>query len=126
MTRHPRDENILLLAHGALPLWRSLWTQWHLRRCLQCQARYAALAQTSAALAAALRGPDAALWQPAAPAVSLRFAAISLAGLITLLCLFCGLFYFTLYVKQSPETPTGKTRPASEGCAPNLPDDRCR
>ena len=126
MTRHPSDENILLLTHGELSAWRSLWAQWHLRRCPQCQARYAAFAQASAAVAAELRGPDAAPWHPAAPAVSLRSGIVALAAAVTLLIALCGLFYFAIHSNQAPTTPTSQTQPAADGCAPNRPDDRCR
>jgi len=125
MTRHPSDENILLLTHGELSAWPALWTQGHLRRCPQCQARYAAFARTSAVLAAELRDPKGTPWQPAAPLISLRFVMVSLTAFL-LLGALGGWFYFAVHSRPTPPAPRKQARPASDGCAPNLPDDRCR
>ena len=125
MMRHPTDETILLLAHGELSAWRSLPLQFHLRRCPQCQARYAAFARTSAALAAALRGPDAVAWQPVSLTLSSRFVIASLAALILLAGSIGGFWYFAVHWQPAPSAPVKQARP-SEGCLPNLPGDRCR
>ena len=125
MMRHPTDEKILLLAHGELSAWRSLPLQFHLRHCPQCQARYAAFARTSAALAAALRGPEAAAWQPASLALNIRFVTGLLATLVLLAGCIGGFWYFALYSQSAPSAPVKQARP-SDGCLPNLPGDRCR
>jgi hypothetical protein len=60
-----RDQSLLLMAHGALPLWSRLTMQLHLRRCAVCRERVAQLAQTSLVLAAEVRGPLLPVWSPA-------------------------------------------------------------
>ena len=125
MTRHPSDENILLLAHGELAAWRGQLLQIHLRRCLRCRARYADFARTSTALAAALRGPDAAPWHPAASARNIRLVLASLAAFLLLVTALGGAFYLIARSHQPPAASTHPARP-SDGCAPNLPTDRCR
>ena len=124
MMRHITDENLLLLAHGELSAWRGLPLQIHLRRCPPCRARYAALSRTSAHIAASLRGPEAAVWQPAPLTLNFRFVLAWFAALL-LLGLIGGAGYFALVSTQGRVAPIGNAKPA-DGCAPGLPSDRCR
>ena len=123
MTCDPRDQELLLLAHGELPVGRRLRLQAHLRRCPQCRARFDEFVNTSVALAAALRDPNATTWRPDRP----RSPRLPLA-LLAALALLMGLLYFSAVrvarLFRAPSQPT--TSAPSEGCRPDLPNDRCR
>ena len=120
------DQDLLLLAHGALPLWPRLRVQLHLRRCPQCRMRLAALTQASSFLASAVRGSRLPAWSRA-DAVSRallarrRFsllAVILVAGITAAL----GLIAWTALAPASrPAVPA-----AAGGCRPDLPNSRCR
>ena len=130
MTCIPREQDLLLLAHGALPLPRRLLTQMHLRRCASCQERYGRLQNASYALAGGVRGPKAALWSPAlnnASAgsrlshfqLSLLLAFIALVTVVTLYMVVNGAISRRHSASRPPSVP-------SQGCAPGLPNDQCR
>lgn len=59
-----RDQNLLLLAHGALPLWQRWMLQAHLLRCPVCQRRYAQLTESSRRLSSVLHQPGRPMWSP--------------------------------------------------------------
>ena len=59
------DQDLLLLAHGALPPWPRLRVRLHLLRCEGCRDRLARLMQTSVLLAAAVRDPGLPAWSRA-------------------------------------------------------------
>ncbi len=67
MTCRARDQDLLLLAHGALPAPRRLLTELHLRRCRQCRDRQRQLAAASVALAGAIRDPGQVALAPSSP-----------------------------------------------------------
>ncbi len=88
----PWDQDLLLLAHGALPLLTRLRVQAHLLRCSVCRARLSHLLRASAFLAAAVRGPDLPPWSlsravaRARPRPALWRAAVAGVLLAVLLC----------------------------------------
>lgn len=119
-----RDQDLLLLAHGELPLLPRLRLLAHLRRCPRCRQRQADLAGVSAALAGAIRPRGRGPWTPprmAAP--SGVMAALSLWLLVLMVaCVLGGLsvvIWHNAHLRQARNS-------ASIGCAPNLPNDHCR
>lgn len=136
MTCDMREQELLLLAHGELPLPRRLATRAHLSRCASCRARYAGMGRVSSVLAGAVRGPEAAPWSPALNRAGNRAGAsvplrlfLARAALLALLLLAVAL---TLrVVSQWRSASSEQARPRVQairtpGCAPDLPNDKCR
>ena len=122
-SRHAPDQDLLLLAHGALPLVPRLRAELHLRRCAKCGARQARLTQTSTLLASEIRGPNLPAWSCAAAVSRASPSAPKWLLVAALTALIAAIF---LVVYLSSIAP----RPASHsflgGCRPDLPNSRCR
>ena len=122
-SRHAPDQDLLLLAHGALPLAPRLRAELHLRRCAECAARQALLTQTSSLLASEIRGPGLPAWSLAAavsrasPPAPKWLLVTALAVLVVAVCLFVYLSFIT--PRPAPHSFLG-------GCRPDLPNSRCR
>lgn len=119
------DQNLVLLAHGALPLWPRLWMLIHLRRCAQCRDRITHLNAASGLLSLAIRGSDLPPWslaqavsRAAAPPLPRWLVALVLAALVSGLCV-------TAYRVLTP-APRPAASSAAGGCRPDLPNSRCR
>lgn len=119
------DQDLLLLAHGALPFGPRLRVSAHLKRCSECRARQVDLAQTSRRLASAVRGPSLPPWSQAeavsraSPPLARRLILPALIGLITaLVVLFCWVAWTS--------APGPRPAAAAGGCRPDLPNSRCR
>ena len=120
------DQDLLLLAHGALPLWPRLRVQLHLRRCPRCRTRLTALTQASSILASAVRGPGLPAWSRA-DAVSRallprkRFPQLALVLALGVALTLCLIAWTALAPALHPAVPA-----AAGGCRPDLPNSRCR
>ena len=135
-TRHTQigeetDQDLLLLAHGALPFWTRLRVQLHLRRCAGCRARLLQLMQASALLADAVRGPSLPAWSRfqamtrAAKPVS-HWPALAALAVLTLLILGTA-FFLAKALAPAPPPAASRSAPSSAGgCRPDLPNSRCR
>ena len=127
MTCENRDQDLLLLAHGELPLSRRLRVRIHLRRCTACQQRYQRWLSASTALAAVLHKPGAQGWSPAltqSPFV-LRRPALLLLLLLSLISLFlCRVIYMA--VTPGPDVTQRLNSTQTPGCAPGLANDHCQ
>ncbi len=87
-----RDQNLLLLAHGALPLWQRWMLQAHLLRCPVCQRRYAQLTESSRLLSSVLHQPGRPMWSPVSmPAPASAHSARLTKWSLLLLALFLSL-----------------------------------
>ena len=120
------DQDLLLMAHGALPLGPRLRVSAHLKRCPECRTRLAELTQTSLRLAAAVRGPGQPAWSraDALARVALpggRLLLPALIGLVTVLVVVCGWIAWTALAPPPPAPHS-----VSGGCRPDLPNSRCR
>ena len=124
--KHPaRDADLLLLAHGALPLGPALLTRLHLLRCAGCRARLSQLQAASQLLAGAVRGRDLPRWQWPRPAFPALAAAV--VGLLLVLAVGIVLVIGTQIARSRVPAPSGVAAPAPSGpCRPDLPSDRCR
>ena len=129
------DQNLLLLAHGALPFWTRLRVQAHLRRCAGCRKRLLQLTQASALLADAVRGPSLPAWSRsqastrAAKPVFRGPALVAALAVLTLLILGAA-FFLTKALAPAPphatSAPSTSAPSAAGGCRPDLPNSRCR
>ena len=121
--REAWDRDLLLLAHGALPLVPRLRVELHLRRCAECGARLARLTQTSARLALEIRGPDLPAWSRTAAVSRARSPAgkwVVLSAVTALIATVCVLVYMSSStVRPAPHFTLGV-------CRPDLPNSRCR
>lgn len=132
MTCDRRDQELLLLAHGALSLPRSLAVRAHLRRCDFCRQRYTRLAQVSSTLAGALSAANTTPWTPAwgvARTPPSAFRPRLLLGLSALLlAVICAALY--LAYSRPPASCNHGGIPAPSLSAPSraltTPDDPCR
>ena len=126
MTCPARDQDLLLLAHGALSPLRRLATLLHMRRCSECQARYTQLGATSHAVAGVLRGAGPPHWAPPAPAgVGLPSALMIALVTVVVLVLFLGTLYVARVRSAGSNRPPTAASPRT-GCLPGLPNDACR
>ena len=123
MTHPERDQDLLLLAHGALPPPKAVLTRLHLARCPDCRRRLDQLQAASHGLAGAIRGPQLPRWSfPTAGAVVGVATAWMLAAVVLLVVLLG-----TLAVRQHQRVPSGFSTPVgSAPCRPDLPNDHCR
>ena len=127
MSIHSRDQDLLLLAHRALPVGHKLWVQVHVTLCARCAARLTQFEAASSKTAAALRGSDLPRWtRPYAQGAltAARIAAVWLAALVVLLVLSAVVISREVHLfrgnrQQLPTTSDG-------GCRPDLPSDKCR
>ncbi|HZT43434.1 MAG TPA: zf-HC2 domain-containing protein [Chthonomonadaceae bacterium] len=120
-----RDQDLLLLAHGELSPLRRLRLLAHLRRCPRCRARQASLAGVSAALAGAIRPPGKGPWSP--PSMAVPSGGLSVLGLWLLVLMVVGVLgVLSVEVWHSAHLREARSSSADVGCAPNLPNDRCR
>ncbi len=123
MTHPERDQDLLLLAHGALSPLQTALTRRHLAHCPDCRQRLNQFQATSHGLAGAIRGGQLPRWSFPAAGASLGVAAAWLLALAVLVVLLVG----TLAVRQHLHTPGALPVPAgSVPCRPDLPSDRCR
>ena len=124
MTCRARDQDLLLLAHGALPAPRRLLTELHLRRCQQCQDRQRQLAAASAALAGAIRDPGQARWRLPHP----QPALIHLWSVILVMLVGLVIVFGVIQIREHGAAAGPGLRHAAPagGCRPDLPNDRCR
>ncbi len=119
---HPdRDEDLLLLAHGALPPLRAVQTRLHLCRCADCRRRFSDLRAASHALAAAVRGPRMPRWS--LPALAPGGTVIAVWTLMAATVLVIVLL--TVLTERGHHQAPDATR-AGGPCRPDLPSDRCR
>lgn len=134
MTCDERDQELLLLAHGALSLPRRLVVRAHLRQCAACRERYERMAQVSSALSAALAPPAQRPWAPVWnwKPTGTRGATLGARMLAVFSALLIILAATILYVAFSNPrascanraTPAAPKSP--DGCSPYLPNDHCR
>jgi len=119
-----RDRDLLLLAHGALPLMPRLRLALHLRRCAECQARLREFGQTSSALAAGIRGLSLPAWSRAA-AISRAFPPVGkwlvVSALMALIVAVSLLAWMNFSMTLHPPSHY-----SASGCRPDLPNSRCR
>lgn len=127
-----REQDLLLLAHGELPLLRRLAVRAHVARCPACRERYARLALVSALLAGGVRGLESPPWSPALNKIGSGIGQPVRAARVALLILALCAVVLTIYVVSGRRTPLSRT-PATgaqaikaPGCAPDLPSDKCR
>lgn len=123
MTHPERDQDLLLLAHGALSPVRAALTRLHLARCPDCRQRLSSYRAVSDGMAGVIRGGQLPRWSfPAAGAASGVAAAWILAAVV-LLAVLLG----TLAVRQHRRGLSAPPAHAgSAPCRPDLPSDRCR
>ena len=122
-----RDQDLLLLAHGALPLGRRLWVLARLKRCPQCRARLAELTQASLLLAAAVRGSSLPPWSraDAVSRVSPPGKRLMLPALIGLAAALMAVCCWVAWTALAPASRSAVPA-AAGGCRPDLPNSRCR
>lgn len=128
MNSHPRDEDLLMLAHDALPLAQRLPAQVHLVFCSQCRARVSRLERASQAIADTVRGRGAARWALPFSQGAVAAAQIAVAWLIALLVTIVLTFVVATHALHRPAAvahPASQTAPGG-GCRPDLPSDQCR
>jgi hypothetical protein len=125
MSLHSRDQDLLLLAHRALPLGRKLWVQAHVAICAPCAARLTQLGEASSQTAAALRGSQLPSWSRPytnSALATARIATAWLAAFWILLVLSVVVISREAHLHREKQTlPT-----IDNGCRPNLPNDKCR
>lgn len=130
MTCDMREMELLLLAHDELPLARRLALRVHLWRCPVCRKRYARLALVSVTLAGVARGPGAAPWSPTLNQAGVQARVYSPRIVLLTLTIFAVvLMIYVVSGRQSahnrPLASTSQTV-KTQGCAPDLPSDKCR
>ena len=118
---HVPDQDLLLLTHQALSPWRRSVTQAHLKRCAQCQSRYALFIGTNQALATAIREPSDLPWKPPARPRQTFWHWPVLAVLTVVLIVLLGFWTINHHPHSTHPVST-----SSGGCRPDLPNDRCR
>ncbi len=120
------DQDLLLLAHGALPAGARLRMSAHLKRCPECRARLAGLAQASSQIASAVRGPSLPAWSRA-DAVS-RAARPGRRLVLPALIVFISLAVALFVIARTAFAPSPypAARAAVSGCRPDLPNSRCK
>lgn len=131
MNIHSQDQDLLMLAHEALPLARKLATQVHVVLCPRCRARLTKMEGASRLLADTIRGADQRRWHlptPRGAVAAARTATAWLAVVAVLLALT--LIVTTQAVRTAARHHArSNTIPApttSGGCRPDLPSDKCR
>ncbi len=131
MTCDTREQELLLLAHGELPLLRRFAVRQHVARCPACRERYARLSLVSALLAGGVRGPESPLWSPALNRAGAGMGQPVRAARIALLILALCAGVLTIYVVSGRRAPLSRT-PATgaqgikfSGCAPDLLSNKC-
>lgn len=107
-----RDEALLLLVHGSLPLAERLRTHWHLTQCPACRARLSALSQVSEQLSQALHvtGPRRAFHR------TLPQSAV-LAGLVGVILVAGGTLWWQWY-HELPRAHAELAESLDEKCEP--------
>ncbi|HLV78963.1 MAG TPA: zf-HC2 domain-containing protein [Chthonomonadaceae bacterium] len=125
MSCKDRDQELLLLAHGALPPLRRMRLLAHLRSCSPCRARKASLEDVSVALAGAIRPPGSRPWSPPGRLAS-SGATTALSFWLLMLMVACLLGTLSVLVWRNSALGHARPSAASFGCAPNLPNDHCR
>ena len=90
MTHPERDQDLLLLAHGALPPLKAALTRLHLICCLDCRRRRGHLQATSQALVVAIRGPQLSRGEFPTAGGSLGVATAWLLALTVLVVILLG------------------------------------
>lgn len=118
-----RDQDLLLLAHGALPPLRRAFAESHLRRCRHCRERKEHLGMVSRQLAGAIRGQDLPAWippdtpAPAPRAQNLRLRralALSLALLLATASVALAVWRVRAYLSSCNVSSTVSPAPVSE------------
>ena len=130
MTCSDRDRDLLLLAHGKLPLGSRLLLENHLRGCASCRRRREEMAAVSRLIAGGLRDPDMAPWVAARARFTFGAWAARLLLVAAVAVFLFGLGRLILG-SVAPSWPgssgPGHAGPAQDdGCRPGLPNDRCR
>ena len=132
MTCDERDQELLLLAHGALSLPRRLIAQAHLQRCAACRKRYNRLMQVSSALSAALGTPARIPWSPAWKSAGSRGVTLGgwlLAVSSLLLIVLTATLLYLAFSNPAPscasKTPSASP-PFVDNCETNLLNARRR
>ncbi|BDI33767.1 hypothetical protein CCAX7_58180 [Capsulimonas corticalis] len=128
---HTTDQDLLLLVHGELNVWRRIAAQAHLAVCPSCQTRLAKLVGASRLLADAVRGADLPRWSLPAPQEALTAArAASAWRLAALLIIVITMLNITTGIIRSSQRFAGQTvspqAQPSGGCRPDLHNDKCR
>jgi anti-sigma factor RsiW len=133
MTCQDREQDLLMLAHGELSLWRRLPLLAHLRRCASCRQRRERLADVSVMVAGAIRSAERPPWAPPTDGRSSnrlvgRPPGLRLVILALTLAAFGALAYALIARVHRTDMARPGTPPSSSagGCLPNLPNDRCR
>ncbi|MEO7715834.1 MAG: hypothetical protein ABIY70_06520 [Capsulimonas sp.] len=128
---HTNDQDILLLAHGELTIWRRIMAQTHFAICPRCQSRFAKLVGVSQLLANAVRDGDLPRWSLPDPREAVRTARIASAWAIMALVLLVAttmtLTKGIIILSQHPAHPIAAPRqPGSIPCRPDLHSDECQ
>ena len=136
MSCDARDQNLLLLIHGELPLLQQSLTKMHLRRCPRCRERQEQLCAVSHLLAGALRERDPAPVPMAATRLSVQSPSLWLRRplLVSLVLLMAVLSLMAFVGAVGSRLAGGGAMPGiqqpnkapGDGCRPDLPNDRCR
>lgn len=122
MICHDRDQDLLLLSHEALPAWRRLLAEAHLRRCPRCQERFQQYQTVSRSLSLTLAAPGRPVWSaPIRPRpLAAARAQVRWALALSLLLLVAAIGVAALRTRQTataslpPETPAACGAPALE------------
>jgi anti-sigma factor RsiW len=125
-----KDQDILLLVHGELPLLRRLILQAHLSQCRVCKRRMDEFTAASHHIAAAVRDPRMQAWTiGTAPSVmaAARQLALAKALLITgAIVIAAGLAIVRFAALSNPPRKPAYTTPhQAVPCVPGLNSDRC-
>ncbi|GAB4463250.1 MAG: hypothetical protein OHK0029_31600 [Armatimonadaceae bacterium] len=118
-----REDALLLLTHGELPLWQRVGVLTHLLLCPACRHRYRAFSGVSTLLLAATRAHAAERSLPtlASAAQPVAFALAFLTAVVALT-----IHFVSLAIERNRPPGLQPMPKRMNGCAPYLPNDHCR